>query len=388
MIESSLKTLLQAIPNRAIFFRLALGLAFLCALAGCGEQDEEKAEYGYITAPTIALRDRVAAVYNKVAFLNNGDRVLILERSGNKRFLRVRADNGKEGWMPQRYLASQEVFDGFQQLAQQNAANVSQATAITRRVVNMHVTPQRDGPTLYQLKEGERLELLKRTATPKDAKAAAPKPPPEPTPNDEDKDNAKEGEDEDTPAPAPVPAKSTAKGKAAAPAVPAVPMEDWWLVRDSRKRVGWMLGRMIDVEVPLEVAQYAEGQRIVASHVLNEVPEHGSSGDKLVPQYLVLMSENKDGMPFDFNQARVFTWNQKRDRYETAYRERLTGQLPFRAGKEEGNPFFVLRVLDPDGKVVERKYRMNGVMVRKVVETPPSPAKSAPKAAGAPARRP
>ena len=48
-------------------------------------------------------------------------------------------------------------------------------------------------------------------------------------------------------------------------------MEDWCLVRDSQGRVGWVLSRMVDVDVPLEVAQYAEGQRFVAFFVLNQV---------------------------------------------------------------------------------------------------------------------
>ena len=95
-------------------------------------------------------------------------------------------------------------------------------------------------------------------------------------------------------------------------------MEDWWLVRDPENHVGWVLGRLIDLDVPLEVAQYAEGQRIVACFVLNEVKD----ADKKVAQYLTLLSEAKDGMPFDYNQARVFTWNVRRHRYETAYRER------------------------------------------------------------------
>ena len=73
---------------------------------------------------------------------------------------------------------------------------------------------------------------------------------------------------------------------------------------------------MLDVDVPLEVAQYAEGQHIVASFVLSVV----SDGEKKVPQYLVLLTESKDGLPFDYNQARLFTWNLKRDRYETADR--------------------------------------------------------------------
>jgi hypothetical protein len=62
--------------------------------------------------------------------------------------------------------------------------------------------------------------------------------------------------------------------------------------------VGWLLARMLDVDIPLEIAQYAEGKRIVASFVLDQVTD----ADKKVPQYLVLLSENKDGMPFDYNQ--------------------------------------------------------------------------------------
>lgn len=361
----------------ALTVRAAIGLlasAVLLLLAGCGVGDkQEKSEYGYITAPTLALRDRVAQVYNKVAFVNNGDRVLIVERHGNKRFVKVRSDDGKEGWIPQRYLAPQEVFDQFARLAQQNSAKVSQAGAVTRRVVNMHATPAREGAVLYQLKEGERLELLARQSAPRVQPRPAPKAPE--APPDEDRDKAKEGEEEDPPAEktasAPAPKKTAAK---ALPPAPGVPMEDWWLVRDSRQRVGWILGRMMDVDIPLDVAQYAEGKRIVASYVLSEVPEKGGPEDKLVPQYLVLLTESKDGMPFDFNQLRVFTWNQKRMRYETAYRERLTGQLPFRAGQEGGNPFFVVRAEGPDGSLVERRYRMQGVMVRRVTDEGAQPA--------------
>jgi hypothetical protein len=152
-------------------------------------------------------------------------------------------------------------------------------------------------------------------------------------------------------------------------------MEDWWLVRDQQKRVGWLLGRMLDVDIPLEIAQYAEGQRIIASFVLSEVTvpdETAPDGTKKVPQYAVLMSEPRDGMPFDFNQLRVFTWNTKRSRYETAYRERFMGELPFLVtnenfGKEGTLPVFTVRVRDGEGKLLERKYKMNGVMVRRVL---------------------
>ena len=70
---------------------------------------------------------------------------------------------------------------------------------------------------------------------------------------------------------------------------PCPVIEDWWLVRDSHNRVGWVLARMVDLDIPLEVAQYAEGQRIVAFFVLNEVQD----GDKKVAQYLTVVTEPK-----------------------------------------------------------------------------------------------
>jgi hypothetical protein len=126
---------------------------------------------------------------------------------------------------------------------------------------------------------------------------------------------------------------------------------------------------MLDVDVPIEIAQYSEGQRLVASFVL----DHVRDDDKQVAQYLVLFTENKDGMTFDYNQVRVFTWNVRKHRYETAYRERnLNGILPVTVSHEnfdkEGDlPVFVVRVKDEAGNVTERKYKLNTPIVRRVL---------------------
>jgi len=347
-------------------------LAFLAVFSACNRgASTGSGEHAYVVAPQVALRDRVAAVYNKVGFVNNGDRVEVLDRSSNKRFVKVRAEDGKEGWIEQRYLASQATFDGFQHLANENSAAQSQASAITRRVVNMHLQPARDSETLFQLKETEKLELIKRASTPRGGlKVAASRP----------DDDAKEREAEFEEARKAEANPSSAKGKAAKasggkpgkgaePADPNTLMEDWWLVRDQHKRVGWVLGRMMDVDVPLEIAQYAEGQRIIASFVLSEVEDPAQN--KKMPQYAVLMTPNKDGLPFDFDQLRIFTWNLRRSRYETAYHERFQGVLPFTVVKEpdkrEGEiPVMTARVLGKDGAITERKYRMIGVIVRKL----------------------
>jgi hypothetical protein len=307
-------------------------------MAACGRGRDHGKEAAYIAAPQAALRDRVAAVYSKTGIVKNGDRVEILERQA--RFARVRATDGSEGWIEQRHLVGQKVYDAFQDLSRQSQSQPPQATAVTRNDTNLHVTPGRDTDHLYQLNQGAKVSLVKRSTSEKALPGAV-----RPSP----------GKD----APKPL-------------------LEDWWLVRDSQGRAGWVLGRMLDVDIPLEIAQYAEGQRIVAFFILDEVQD----GDKKVPQYLVTLTEPKDGMPYDFDQARVFTWNVKRHRYETAYRERnLNGFLPVTVGQEsfdkEGTlPTFLLRVRDDAGNARERKYKLNTPIVRRVLAPgeQPSPA--------------
>jgi SH3-like domain-containing protein len=289
-------------------------------------------EIAYVSAPQAFLRDQVAAVYNKTGTVNNGDTVQILGR--DRRFARVRTSTGAEGWLEQRYLVSKQTYDAFQKLAERVRSDPVQATALVHNQSNIHLQPDRDAEHLYQVDQGAKLALLKRTSSPK------------PLPGGQ--------------------ARTAAAGKEAQSA-PA--LEDWWLIRDEPGHAGWVLGRMLDVDIPLEIAQYAEGQRTVASFVLDEVADR----DKKVPQYLVLLTENKDGMPFDFNQLRVFTWNVKRHRYETAYRERnLNGVLPVTLAREsferEGDlPVFVVHVRDEAGNVAERKYKLNTPIVRRVL---------------------
>jgi hypothetical protein len=219
----------------------------------------------------------------------------------------------------------------------------------------MHVTPGRDSEHLYQLAAGAKVDILKRDTAEKQPGAA---PPPRPA----------------------------AKPGSKAPAGPV--LEDWWLVRDALGRVGWVLSRMVDEDVPLEIAQYAEGQRFVAFFVLDQVPDNDKGVQKQVPQYLCVLTDPHDGLPYDYDQIRVFTWNARKHRYETAYREHgLNGFLPVTLTKEnfdnEGTlPVFILRVKDEAGNVKERKYKLNTPIVRRVLapgEVPSKPSRTARK---------
>ena len=131
--------------------------------------------------------------------------------------------------------------------------------------------------------------------------------------------------------------------------------------------------RMVDLDVPLDIAQYAEGQRIVAYFVLNTVQETIDNQPKEEPQYLVLLNQPKDGLPYDYNQVRVFTRNRNKHRYETAYRERdMEGYLPARTGhqafdKEGDLPTFTIRKMNAEGQIVDVTYKMNGPIVRRVL---------------------
>jgi SH3-like domain-containing protein len=342
------KLLPTFLPRSAAVALCLTGAIFFSA---CNRGRGHVLEIAYVAAVQANLRDQVAAVYEKAGVVKNGDRVEVLDH--DRRFVKVRTATGATGWLEQRYLVGQDVYDRIQKLTADNQKDPVQAQATTRNDTNLHVVPGRDSEHLYQISSGEKLALLKRGTAEKPGSVVSPS-------------RSASGASRDK--------------KAPAPGISAPIIEDWWLVRDSNNRVGWVLARMIDLDVPLDIAQYAEGQRIVAFFVLNQVQD----GDKKVPQYLTTVTEPKDGLPFDFNQIRVFTWNVKRHRYETAYRERMQGELPVTVSREnfdkEGTlPVFTLRIKDDSGTITERKYKLNTPIVRRVLAPGEEPVRVATK---------
>src|SRR5450755_851133 len=313
-------------------------IAVTLLLPACGRGRHRVLEVAYVSAPQAALRDQVAAIFNRVGNVKNGERLEVLERE--KRFARVRTSSGIEGWIEQRFLVDQKTFDSLQKLTADNLNDPVQAPGVLRNETNLHVTPGRDSEHLYQLASGAKVAILKRATAERQTGSATPP-------------------------------KLASKLGSKVPA--GAPLEDWWLVRDDQGRVGWVLARMVDVDVPLDIAQYAEGQRFVAFFALNEVADNDKGVQKQVPQYLCILTDPHDGLPYDFDQVRVFTWNVRKHRYETAYREHgLAGVLPVTVTQEtfdkEGSlPVFTLRVTDDAGQISERKYKLNTPMVRRVL---------------------
>src|SRR5437763_4320740 len=170
MRPSSTPLLYWYVLRRTFIPAVLLAIALLAA-SGCKRNSAPK-ERVYVAAQQVTLRDRVADVYNKVGNVKNGDTLDVLERSKNKRWLRVRNAAGEEGWIEQKYIVDQGIYNAVQKLAAENRSALVQGHAAADTDLRMRIEPQRDSDFLYMLKEKDKVELLKRASTEKAVKAA------------------------------------------------------------------------------------------------------------------------------------------------------------------------------------------------------------------------
>jgi hypothetical protein len=323
-----------AARSASLFLILGLTLA-----TGCTRLRKDKREMVYVSARQMYLHDRVAAVSNRVGEVENGQPLEVMEHG--RRFLKVKTEKNEVGWIEERAVIDADGYKAFQDLAAQHKQDPVVATGSLRDDVYLHITPGRNTDRFYLLPENDKVQLLVRASVPKVAPGASP--PAKPSapsagtvtkPQATQQGNAPEAKGAPT---------SQAQSASAASASeqadqPVIPMEDWWLIRDAQGRVGWLLSGRVDVDVPDEVGQYAEGQRIAGAYVLTKVHDpEADVPDHMVPEYVTALSPPRSGLPFDFDQIRVFTWSVKRHRYETAFRIRpIQGFFPVKVWTQPG----------------------------------------------------
>jgi hypothetical protein len=271
----------------------------------------------------------------------------------------VRTNSGAVGWVESRQLMEPALWQRSIQLLEETRGMPVQARGRTKVSTNLRVQPGRTEPRLYQFGRNVSVEIVGRAAA-----------------NwvqvTDEKDSSNEPEE-------------TKK-------------EDWFLIRGVATRppgeaaaraaestnttqpgdqtapiAGWVVARFVELDLPEPVREGAASANIrpVAWFELNRVSD--PSGDK--SQYLVAASRGPEGQVCDFTALRVYTWYEKRSRYETAFIENdLCGQLPVRLDKgPKGEPQFRFRVMD--GNKPELVYRLTQTVVRRVREPGEAPGK-------------
>ena len=375
----------------------ALAIFALLLTAGCtGTRGPKRAPpigEAFVAPPTLNVRADFAAKSATVATVHHGDRVAILQRH-RRVFIRVRTASGAEGWVDEKQLLSASDMDKLKDLAKRAAKLPVQAQATADRNLNVYMAPSTQAPVFLQLKEKDKVDLLgllraprveiKRDPlippAPKKAKAPAkpakePKypPPPMPKPPGPPKDwleLSKSAPPEESEEPEEAPARP-------------VPVDDWSLVRTPTGQTGWALRRFLTMAIPDEVAQYAEGRRIVAYFPLGEVRD----GD--LKKNIWLWATVGGHPEWDFESFRVFIWSLRHHRYETAYIERnVEGYLPVLLETTEYSgakyPGFSVCVERSDGHRYRRSFALLGNIVRYAGDRPCEPPPSLADLAKAP----
>jgi len=334
--------------------------------AGCSSAPDREPAIGeaYAGPATLNIRKEIDPKSPVVGVVHHGAK---LEITGQKRrWYKVRAKNGVEGWTDDRQLLDTAQMERLRGLARETAGLPSQGAATTFDSLNVHTEPNRLSASFLQVKEGEKFDVIAhrvvtRTALPK-RELVAPKP--------KAVRPMKKSKSSVPPPPAPAaPALpkdwvALSKERARTPEedLPPAAKDDWTLIRTRDGESGWVLTSRVYMSIPDEVAQYAEGHRITSYFSIGKVRD----GDEQKSIWLWTTAAEL-GEDHDFDGYRVFTWNLRRHRYETAYiQRRERGFFPVLAKTGE----FSVCLEGDDGVRTRHYYALLGNTVRPTGQKP------------------
>jgi len=347
---------------------VSIALSIAAYTTGCGSAPQPQSAIGeaYAGPATLKLRKEIDPKSPVVAIVHHGVKLEITAQ--RRRWYKVRAKNGAEGWTDDRELLDTAQMDRLRTLAKETAGLPSQGAATTFDTLNIHTEPNRFSASFLQVKEGEKFDVIahrvnERTPLPK-RELVAPKPKPE---------KVARGKKMKSPVPPP-PAPSApplptdwvalSKERARIPEedLPPAAKDDWTLIRTSDGQSGWVLTSRIYMSIPDEVAQYAEGHRISSYFSVGKV-----TGGDLKKDIWLWTTAVGLGEDHDFDGYRVFTWSLKHHRYETAFiQRRERGFFPTLAKRGA----FSVCLEDDGGARVRKEFTMLGNAVRLTGQKP------------------
>ncbi|MGP8245272.1 MAG: SH3 domain-containing protein [Bryobacteraceae bacterium] len=358
-------------------------------LAACqpGAERAPALGYAYVAPEVLKIRKEISTQSPTVGTVRHGQRLELLQQ--RRRFLKVRTPSGAEGWTDETQLLSEGDMEMLRDLARRSSQLPSQGKASVLADLRMHIQPARPSTGFAMIKPGEKVDVLAHTATPrnfvpprrpllepvpKKPRTPAPKKaskypplpmpkPPGPPENWLDLSGVDSEGGDTLPQPAPP----------AEPSKPA-PAEDWSLVKAAGGEVGWVLTRPLQMTIPDEVQQYAEGRRIVSFFSLGKVRD----GDLTKDIWVWTTISDSSPRSIDFDSFRVFIWNVRHHRYETAHVEHdIEGHSPVlvheihyipgvrNSGNAGAYPGFSVCALWPEGTLERHDYALLGNVVRR-----------------------
>jgi hypothetical protein len=336
-LERALLHRLPLASRRAGNPSLLLAVVLLAGIVtlGCTAKTEPPAvEEAYSARTSVPLLEDLHPTAPVVAHLGMSERVRILGR--RRSFVRVRTDDGAEGWAKSTELITPEVRDLMMQVREQTQHEPPQGEVRALQILNVHLEPYRWSPTIYQLAADEGAEVLRHQVL--DRLAEKPEEGKTPPPTEE--------------------------------------KDDWYLVRLETGRAGWVLSTRVYSAIPEEVAQYAERKRIVSYFVLEADKESPQAERKPTWLWTQVSSSNQ---PHDFDLLRVFRWSRQSEAYQTIKIERgLKGYLPVVLhdhveGKAGSGPGYSVVVENKKGERVQKTFVLVRNRLVQVSEEPAPP---------------
>jgi hypothetical protein len=354
-------------------------------LAGCGSAGLDPAVGTvFVGATEVTLRKELAPRAPVTATVRHGERLELLAL--HRRFAKVRTEANIEGWTDGYALLTEQQMADFEWLIKRAASLPSQGKAVVYDALNMHIEPSRQSPTFHQVPPDGEVDIVGHKITPRRtvstmmpiSAAIVAKPAPARKPKSRKKEKASKLkplapaplpppppenwlELSRTVHPAPEPVEDQASKVLIGQARPSNPFEDWSLVRTKDGKVGWVLFRMLSMQVPEEILGYAQGHLITSWFPIGEVRD----GD-LVKTHWFWTTIDKGRMPYEFDAVRIFVWNVRRHRYETGFSERnLRGYYPVEVYTTPERGFSIV-IEETDGRLVRKSYVFNGFRARLV----------------------
>jgi len=273
-------------------------------------------ESAYVLPEALPVWDTPAEIRTQIATLKSGEQVYALARF--RTWAHVRLLDGRDGWVDKDGLMTATTYADDQHLLSEMSNLPVQATAHSTDSVNVHIEPSRKAVVVAQLKANQELEIFdrRRVERPRDTS----------TPD--------------------------------VPSVLSNPFEAWYLVRSSR-HAGWILGHLVELDIPKSITTYGADVNLVAWLVLNTVDDNGQQ----VPQYVV--ADRAGTEIYDFTHIRVLTWWKRKQTYAVAYREGdLQGYFPILITHEGSLPGFRLRLVDSNGVKYQKVYALFDTITR------------------------